>query len=275
MKPSINKILIPTDYSVVGIRATHFGLNLAKMTGAEVILFHSYHVPGSNYDMILDVKAMTEEQAQKMNLAKEELQLKYPELSITSVVEFGSVVDNLLSLCEKEQIDLVVMGTKGETNSLDAVLGSVSSNVVNVVKCAVLLIPEEVYLVNISEVMLATDFHPTKSTKYFNPLLTILNKTGASLSIVNVRKQLEVGELPSRFETQIDEIFGSYKHSHHFLESDNTEEALFDFANIHHTDLIVLTTKHYSLWERIWHRSLTKRMALHCNKAMLILHKDA
>jgi nucleotide-binding universal stress UspA family protein len=167
------------------------------------------------------------------------------------------------------------MGTKGETNGIDALLGSVASNVINNVKCTTLVIPEETTEFSISEVMLATDFHKTKSQDFYGPLFHLLDKTDASVSIVNVRPAIELSEVPSKEEIDTDNLFGKYKHSHHFLEAENIEEALFDFAHLNSSNLIVILTKHYNLWQKLWHKSMAKKLALHSTIPLLIIHEDA
>jgi hypothetical protein len=41
----MNKIMISTDFSENGKNALHYGFELARSVGAEVLIFHGYHVP--------------------------------------------------------------------------------------------------------------------------------------------------------------------------------------------------------------------------------------
>lgn len=275
MHQTIKRILIPTDYSPNATRATEFGLQLAEKLHAEVVLLHCYHFPMTSSEDMVYVAKMKEGELEKLKEVGDAVAAKHKNLSISCLADYGSAVDLIESTSEKEKIDLIVMGTKGETNGLDAVLGSVASNTINNVKCSVLVIPEETRELSIEEIVLATDFHETKNSKFYWPLLYILDKTDASVSIVNVKEDIDLAEVPSRTELETDHIFGAYKHSHHFLESDNVEEALFDFSNIHEADMIVIVTKHYNLWQRLFHKSMAKKLALHSTIPLLVLHEDA
>ena len=272
---NINKILIPTDYSTNARRAANFGMSLARSIGADVILFHSYHFPMTTSEDMVYIAEMKEGEEKKLNEEKDALAQKFPEVNISAQVEYGSAVDLVESISERENIDLIVMGTKGETNGIDAVLGSVASNVINNTKCSVLVIPEETHDFKIDHVMLATDFHKTKTHDYYGPLIHLLKKMDPSVSIVNVKAAIDLKEVPTQEEIETDNIFGEFKHSHHFLESENVEEALFDFAHLNDCDLIVILTKHYSLWQRLWHKSMAKQLALHTTKPLFIMHEDA
>lgn len=275
MKKQINKILIPTDYSSNARRATNFGLSLAKMFGAEVILFHSYHFPLTTSEDMVYVAKMKEGEQEKLDEEKAALLNKFPGLKMDTQVEYGSAVDLIETISQREGVDLIVMGTKGETNGIDAVLGSVASNVINNVKCSSIVIPEEAKEFSITEIMLASDFHKSKNHDFYGPLLAILDKTDAAVSVVNVKEAIDLKEVPSREEIDTDNIFGKYKHSHHFLEAENVEEALFDFAHLNDCDLIVILTKHYNLWQKLWHKSMAKKLALHTTIPLMVIHEDA
>ena len=275
MHKQIKKILIPTDYSANARRAAEIGFQFAEMVQADVILFHSYHFPMTTSEDMVYISKMKDGEMEKIEKEKSSILEKHPNLNVTCVVEYGSAVDLIESVTDKENVDLIVMGTKGETNAIDAVLGSVASNTINNVMCSTLVIPSETRELKLEEIVLATDFHETKVEDVYWPLVDILEKVNASVSIVNVQESIDLEEMPSKTELATDSVFAKYKHSHHFLESDNVEEALFDFSNIHEADLIVIVTKHYSLWQRLWHKSMAKQLVLHSTKPLLILHEDA
>jgi nucleotide-binding universal stress UspA family protein len=274
MKKQIDKILIPTDYSSNARRAVNFGLALAEQVNAEVLLFHSYHFPMTTSEDMVYISKMKEGEQDKLNAEKEAVAEKYPNVKIDAQVEYGSAVDLIETIAEREGVDLIVMGTKGETNGLDAVLGSVASNSINNVKCSTIVIPEETKDFEINHIMVATDFHETKNHDFYGPLLKILDQTDAAVSVVNVKAAIDLKEVPSKEEIETDNIFGEYKHSHHFLEAENIEEALFDFAHLNDCDMIVILTKHYNLWQRLWHKSMAKQLALHTTIPLFIMHED-
>ena len=275
MQKQINKILIPIDYSANARRAAEFGLRLAEKLGAQALLFHSYHFPMTSSEDMVYIAEMKKGEEEKLNLEKNNLSGRHPSLKIDSIVEYGSAVDLIETVTEREGIDLIVMGTKGETNGIDAVLGSVASNTINNVKCSTLVIPSETRELNINEIVLATDFHKTRVNDIYWPLINILECTGASVAILNVKEAIDLDEVPSKTEIETDNVFADFKHSHHFLEAENVEEALFDFSNVHEADMIVIVTKHYNLWQRLWHKSMAKKLALHTTKPLLVLHEDA
>jgi nucleotide-binding universal stress UspA family protein len=58
----------------------------------------------------------------------------------TMVIKRGNVAEEIINLANKEKFDLIVMGSKGRTGILDALMGSVAQKVSAGAKQAVLLV---------------------------------------------------------------------------------------------------------------------------------------
>jgi nucleotide-binding universal stress UspA family protein len=56
------------------------------------------------------------------------------------VIKRGNVAQEILALANKEKFDLIVMGSKGRSGIVDAIMGSVAQKVSNAAKQPVLLI---------------------------------------------------------------------------------------------------------------------------------------
>ena len=56
------------------------------------------------------------------------------------VIKRGHVPEEIVALAKKEKFDLIVMGTKGRSGLMDALVGSVAQRVVGAAKQPVLLI---------------------------------------------------------------------------------------------------------------------------------------
>jgi nucleotide-binding universal stress UspA family protein len=56
------------------------------------------------------------------------------------VIAEESIVSEIIEFAERENIDLIIMGTRGRTGFKKLLLGSVASGVVNFAHCPVLVI---------------------------------------------------------------------------------------------------------------------------------------
>lgn len=272
----IERILIPTDYSINAKRAMQMGVSLAKEIGAEVFLFHSYNIAAVNVaENVIIMEDLTQLEEARINDALSEMKMEYGDVTIHALLEFGPLADWINKIVDDNKIDLIVMGTKGETDALNKVFGSVATHVINNVKCPVLIIPNGHRSYNISEVVFATDFHFTNDVaNYLAPFLQFAEEFDPFIHVVQFKSLIGPGtHIKNIEELKLTGLLKETKHSYHYIESENTEQALFEFAEKSHCDLIVMVTRHYTLWERIFHHSLTKKIALHSEIPVLILHE--
>ncbi|MCC7553586.1 MAG: universal stress protein [Methanobacteriaceae archaeon] len=139
------KILLPTDGSEHAEKAEKHALFLADKTGAEIIALsvveNSYFVGLPSDDTIFHVNEMlkkeTEKNLEKVEKMKEEVE---SDVKITLSVEEGSPADVILDTIDKENIDLVIIGSSGKSGFDRLIMGSVADKVVKVAKCSVLVV---------------------------------------------------------------------------------------------------------------------------------------
>ena len=52
------------------------------------------------------------------------------------------------------------------------------------------------------------------------------------------------------------------------------QNKLSDFIEDNPTDLLVMYQPHHDFWDRLFHKSITKKMALHTNVPLLVVKSD-
>ncbi len=140
---NIKKILIPTDGSEYSIRAAEYGLSIAKMLGAEVIVLYVLDT------IVLDqiVKVTERETADRelkqdgqryinyiLNLAEKQ------SIKAASLLLKGRPFEQVLQITKGLEIDLIVMGTYGRRGAERILIGSVAEQVIEYATCPVLVI---------------------------------------------------------------------------------------------------------------------------------------
>ncbi len=271
---SIKNILIPTDYSPLANRVCRQAASIAEKMGAKLHLLHSYNYPVLDGQEIDYVAQMEEDEKVKIKKELEELKVFHPNMEIEATSVFGSAADNIESFVDEKEIDLIIMGTKGESNRIDAFFGSITSHVINNVKCPTLVIPENVLDFKLQKVMIAADFHDMENKAVYRPLFSIAEKYLPRFFVVTSKHSINELEEPNNNEIALDNFLQGYEHSHHFIESNDAEKGLLEFADEHEVSVIALTTKHYSFWQKLFHTSMARSLTLHSKTPLLILHED-
>lgn len=138
-----NKVLVPIDGSPFSERAAHRALELAKhfksnirlLYVVEPIITELYEVPGDLYKLMEALKFSAEEFVRRLkeNFKREEVECS------TSVIE-GAPVEMILEVAQKEEINLIVMGSHGKTGLKRLLLGSVTERVINFGNLPVLVV---------------------------------------------------------------------------------------------------------------------------------------
>ena len=145
-KPNIETILLPVDGSNVSFKAAEYAIEIAKMVNARIIVIHAIGIPmyitayggalllPSYYE---DAKKSAEEW---MGRIAESAKQGNIDLKKEVIVDVVSIVDAIIAYAKKQDVDLIVIGTKGRTALKKFLLGSVAHGVVMHAHCPVLVV---------------------------------------------------------------------------------------------------------------------------------------
>ena len=132
--PLPKTILVPVDFSDTSERALDYAVDLAKLLGATVVVMHSYELPVYGFPDGAFV-ATVEMATRIMNGAQAGLQAEVDKrkgsgVEMKTVLRQGIPVDEVHSVADEVNADLIVVGTHGRRGLARALLGSVAENVI-------------------------------------------------------------------------------------------------------------------------------------------------
>ena len=139
------KIMIATDGSELVKKAVDSAIEIAKLCHAK--LYAVYVISFGGYS-ITPSKENAWEKAMKEQLIKEGKEAttyvenigRAANIEVESVILEGNPVDKIVDFAEKNDIDLIVMGTQGKNVIERFLIGSVTENVVRRSKKLVLIV---------------------------------------------------------------------------------------------------------------------------------------
>jgi nucleotide-binding universal stress UspA family protein len=144
--PHLKTVLVPLDGSDFSFKAAKYAIKIATMGNADIICLHSIvNLPYTEYatagfvinQYIEDMKKQAGEWYNKVNSMAEKVGIK---VTGETIIDVMSVADSIIGYAEKNNIDLIVMGTKGMTGIKKFMLGSVASGVISHARCPVLVV---------------------------------------------------------------------------------------------------------------------------------------
>ncbi len=275
----MKNILVPVDFSDDSHNAVDHAIQLAREFGTALTLMNSFTMPYTNSSVIISMTDILRQNAEE-DLAnyKERLKKEFDlsGLEIKTEAILGEVKDAVDTVVKREAVDLIVMGTKGASGMKAALFGSNTASVIRRVDTPLLAVPAEASFKKPERVVFATDYELKSSHRSLRFLATFVSHFNAELNILNVREDDE--DLPQfseaietiREDLDLDEV----RHSYNIIDSEDVEEGINDHIHEYGGDVLAMVTHNYNAIEKVFHRSLTKQVALHTSVPLLALHEE-
>lgn len=142
------EVLLPADGSENGLRALEHAVELVKLSGGTLIICHVANIISviSGFDQIPNGAGYVSEQmASELEqdgkaILEKLVQMVPADVPVRTVFEVGSPGPTLAAVAEKNDVDLIVMGSRGLGPIKGIFMGSVSSYIVSHAKCPVLIV---------------------------------------------------------------------------------------------------------------------------------------
>jgi nucleotide-binding universal stress UspA family protein len=138
---TLQKILVPTDFSDLSQQALEFALSLADRFRAKLYLMHVWELPMTGSLLPPEPypeSVLTEEQtAGEKHLTKVANELKASGFDVEPVFVFGKPYMEIVKAATDFDVDLIVLASHGRSGVSHLLLGSVAEKVVRLAPCPV------------------------------------------------------------------------------------------------------------------------------------------
>ena len=140
------RVLHPSDFSPASRRAFAKAVELAKGSGAELLIVHvlpvlpvmaDVYVAVTTYDDLL--RSQRAGATKKLDRLVSRARASGAR-AIGVLLDFGALAERIARAAKARRADVIVMGTHGRTGMTRAILGSVATRVVTMATCPVLTV---------------------------------------------------------------------------------------------------------------------------------------
>lgn len=272
MNFSNKNMLILTDFSDVALNAAMYAAALSRQLNvSKILLYYSDYIP-STIDIPLQ-NAIRQEHEWRLEGLQSKLELLTNGQTPVSIRIDERPLDLAVKeLGETESIGLVVMGIKGKGRLERTLIGSNTITVAKICPLPLLVVPEEAIFAGISKVVFAAELKEVADTIPYQTISNFVQAIKAKLLILNVDKYEEHRFNPEtkEEEARLRSKFGEDA-SYHYSHQGDVETGITRFAEEHMVDLIITVPKEYGFFEKLFHRSLTKKMVYHTHIPLLLI----
>ena len=274
------KILIPTDFSANAMNAIKYTLELFKYEIGQIYIMNAYQDEIYAHDRVEDretldlvTKRVHKKSVENLEKVLQGIQEISPnprhEYHILSSKDL--LVEAANDIIESENIDVVVMGTKGETNDKHVVFGSRTLQVLKYVLCPVLAIPDGYSYTQPKHVLFPTNFMIPYKRRELKLLCGIASPYRAVIDLLYVSRS---EKLSLRQEDNL--VFLKETVCKNQMEVViKKEDAILKIINTyiieHPIDLLVMVNSRHSFLENILYPSTISKLSLNLEIPFLVL----
>jgi nucleotide-binding universal stress UspA family protein len=267
-------ILVPTDFSDLSKVAVQYAVKIANKLDGNVTLLHVINITQTvRATMQRKVKSLEQD---LIAFAKEDLEhllnevakhVKTTQPIRYKVVRGTSFNDTVRKEAKKLRTGLIVMGTRGASGLKKAIVGSNTASIIEISHVPVLAVPEKAEFKSFRNVIYATDLKHLE--KELNILVPYVERFDSTIHILHILKSgKDVDAIEERIEKAVAKT--GYKNIVTLVTVDpDIDGAIDQYAAVCKADLLAMFTHELSFYEKLFDKSITRKMAFHSKTPLL------
>lgn len=289
-----NIILIPVDFSEYSMKACQIGFNIAKNIGSEVVLLHVYFTPiyassfpygdvfSYQFSDDENVKNILQKVHSDLNKLSDSIKKKvasgeFPEVKFSCVLREGIPEEEILRYSKESQPKLIVMGTRGKNQKDIDLIGSVTAEVIERSRIAVLTIPENTSLKDFiiaRRIAFITNFDQ-RDLISFDTFISSIRPFSFSISLIHLSEEkdkdtwdeIKLAGIKEYFHKQYPNLDIQYD----VVPNDDILNCLDQYIKKHEINIIALTSYKRNIFSRLFNPSIARKMVFHSDTPLLVI----
>ncbi len=277
----MKKILVPVDFSKPSMNAAEVGADIARKSGAQLILLHVIEeivgdsisvqgevgTNGSWEDKIFTVKLI--EKAKKQ-MAKLEEDPRFEGVRTKTELRLGTPYHGMNSIIVDSKVDLVVMGTSGRTDLEQMIIGSNTEKVVRNARCPVLTVHSKPGKIDFRDIVYATSM--SKDEEIFSRIVRETQKFYDStihLVRINTPGNFQRDVVVKKYMTDFAKKLQLKNFTINVFNDITEEEGIIYFADSIGADLIAMATHGRTGFAHVLAGSIAEDVVSHAKRPVL------
>jgi len=276
------RILLPTDFSKNALNAVRYALKLYADQKCTFYFLNVYEVDGFFIDgsayrpepgeRSYEIEQRKSEEAFEKLAKKLLLKTDNPNHSYETVSTYSTLLDATKDIIAKRDIDIVIMGTRGMTESRSIIFGTNALTIMEgITECPVLTIPENLEFTPPKEIVFPTDYKSTFKRRNLKYMIDIAQIHGGFIRILHVKKMDKLSKLQKDNKDLLASIFTAVDHSFHELEDIAVRTGINTFIDSRDSDMVAFINHKHNFFRKIVSKPLVKELGYHSKIPVLVL----
>ena len=274
----MKNILVPIDFSKKSEFASKMAARIAKKSNSVIYLLHIIELPTGVVDMgPASSFSIPESMLYLRKIRERILEFKNSFFSESTQVHYAiklqTPYEGILKYADKINADLIVMGSKGQSEFEEIIIGSNTEKVVRTAKMPVIVVKKDNEKFRMKNLIFASSFKNEDKKEVFRKFLEFANHFDSKIHLLKINtptKFESTQEATEKIETFI-EGFDLPKYSINIYNDALIEKGILNFANNIDADLIALSTSGRTGLSHLFSASVTKSLSKKALKPILTI----
>ncbi len=281
-----NRILIPTDFSENAWNALNYALHLFKEDRCTFYLLNAFQL----YNFSSNSLILPEPGEAEYKKTREESEIGLEKLldgiamsadnqnhHFEMISTYNSVLDAAKEAVNKNDISLIVMGTKGESSAADKIFGSNAVQIMEKIQhCPVLVVPREAVFKKEKkrEIVFATDFKTIYNCKEIETLIRIAKRHKAPVRILHILENEKLTPQQDNNKEILRDYLKEVVITFHTLTNIKVGAGVHSFMESRGSEMLALIHKKHNILNSIFSKSLLHEVAYRPKVPVLAMHES-
>jgi len=268
----MKKILVPTDFSPQAENALKVAVQIAQKNKGVIYLLHSMEMSthlaninsGALPESLFFIK-LAEKQFEEL------LQKPYlADIELHQAIGHAEIYNDIAESVEKDNIDLIVMGSHGASGFKEMFIGSNTEKVVRTSKIPVLVIKNPHQNFEVNDFVFATDFSE-ECRKPFDDAQKFAKDIGAKMHLlfVNTPNDFKTTSQAKDIMNQFIRGMGVENYSLNIYNETSVEKGILQFAKDTGADLVGMSTHGRKGISHFFNGSISEDLVNHANMPVI------
>ncbi|HMB65126.1 MAG TPA: universal stress protein [Eudoraea sp.] len=275
----MTRILVPTDFSDNAFEAIRYAMLVFKDVECTLYLLNTFTPPVYHTEYLLSHPAQyglgdlyQQNSMDQLDKLKRRLENQYrnPNHKITVHSVFNTLLDEISKTVETQNIDLIVMGTKGATGAQEILFGTNTVHVIKKAKCPVIAVPPKYAFEAPREILFPTDYEIAYTKEKIDPLLAIATQHNSRINVMHVRTGYDLNEAQDRHKAQLNKLLGQ-RGIFHEVPDNEIIAAVNEFQRNTVINLLVMVQNKHTFLERLFIEPVIKKIGFHVTTPFMVI----
>lgn len=275
----MNKILLPTDFSENSYNAIKYAVQLFEKEDCEFYLLNTYTpvlydneylTYSSTQPTLTEIYSNKSLQGLERVLRRIKRNFKNEKHSFKKISSFNLLSDEIKEQVAENEIDLVVMGTKGATGAQEILFGTHTVHALKKTRCPLLAIPSLYDYKPPKQILFPTDYE-ADIPKILKILRQIADLHASTIHILHVCFGIDLSSEQTSRKKAVGRAFKNNGQHFYSIAEKSVTRAIYDFQEDNEVDMLAMLNNKRSFFENLLFTPVVNEIGFNVKVPFLVM----